>query len=427
MNKKIFLLLSVILMILFTTAYAAKPITVQLNGEYIDFTDENGNVVNPEMINNRTMVPMRKIFEVVGAEVEWDGEERKITATTEEKIINLQINNTTASVQDKTTEEVTEITLDAAPVILNNRTMVPVRFIAESLEKQVGWDNENRCVIVIDYSFIEENLNAYAPALVEFLEMEKEEMKSFHISTTVSGTLNYRDEEKRAYNEKVNFDGEIDIKKNKDDILSVEIELETSGNGEIQKSLEKMGYDDFKYEIISNGEETYTKSSIYDTKKWKESSINIELKIDENYNLESYVEALKIPESEVDINSYDSIQKKLEEAFDLFGEDKLTVTGDSNKKFKLSLDIAQELSKLDESGMNQLLEFLSLGSVNLNTTVSFKEDKLKDIVATIDFYIENADDEENTKVKVEIESNIKSTNGNIKLSMPKSSQIEKGD
>lgn len=426
MNKKIFLLITILIM-LFTVVYAANPITVQLNGEYIDFTDENGNVVNPEMINNRTMVPMRKIFEVVGAEVEWDGEERKITATTEEKIINLQINNTTASVQDKVTDEVTEITLDAAPVILNNRTLVPVRFIAESLEKQVGWDNENRCVIVIDYSFIEENLNMYAPALVEFLEMEKEEMKSFHISTTVSGTLNYRDEEERDYNEKVNFDGEINIKKNKDAMISVEVELETTGNGEIQKSLEKMGYDDFKYEIISNGEETYTKSSVYDTKKWKESSMNIKLNIDENYNLKSYVEELKIPENELDINSYDSIHKKLEEVYALYGEDKLTVTGESNKKFKLSLDIAQELSKLNESGMNQLLEFLSLGSVNLNATVSFKEDKLKDIVATVDFYIENAEDEENTKVKIEIESNVKSTNGNIKLSMPKSSQIEKGD
>lgn len=426
MNKKIFLLITILIM-LFTVVYAANPITVQLNGEYIDFTDENGNVVNPEMINNRTMVPMRKIFEVVGAEVEWDGEERKITATTEEKIINLQINNTTASVQDKVTDEVTEITLDAAPVILNNRTLVPVRFIAESLEKQVGWDNENRCVIVIDYSFIQENLNMYAPALVEFLEMEKEEMKSFHISTTVSGTLNYRDEEERDYNEKVNFDGEINIKKNKDAMISVEVELETTGNGEIQKSLEKMGYDDFKYEIISNGEETYTKSSVYDTKKWKESSMNIKLNIDENYNLKSYVEELKIPENELDINSYDSIHKKLEEVYALYGEDKLTVTGESNKKFKLSLDIAQELSKLNESGMNQLLEFLSLGSVNLNATVSFKEDKLKDIVATVDFYIENAEDEENTKVKIEIESNVKSTNGNIKLSMPKSSQIEKGD
>ena len=48
-----------------------NPIQVQLDGNYIDFTDNMGNKVEPKMINSRTMVPMRKIFEVLGAEVEW--------------------------------------------------------------------------------------------------------------------------------------------------------------------------------------------------------------------------------------------------------------------------------------------------------------------------------------------------------------------
>ena len=42
-------------------------------GDYtIDFTDSNGNKVNAQIINSRTMVPLRKIFEVLGCEINWD-------------------------------------------------------------------------------------------------------------------------------------------------------------------------------------------------------------------------------------------------------------------------------------------------------------------------------------------------------------------
>ena len=79
-------------------AIAERGISVILNGEYVDFTDELGNVVEPQLINDRTMVPMRKIFEVFGANVQWDGETETVTAVTEEKTLKLQINNPVAKV-----------------------------------------------------------------------------------------------------------------------------------------------------------------------------------------------------------------------------------------------------------------------------------------------------------------------------------------
>ncbi|MBO5178885.1 MAG: copper amine oxidase N-terminal domain-containing protein [Clostridia bacterium] len=424
MNKKISLLF-VILMMLFTTIYAANPITVQLNGEYIDFTDENGNIVNPEIINNRTMVPMRKIFEVVGAEVEWDGEERKITATTEEKIINLQIENTKASVQDKATNETTEITLDTAPLILNNRTMVPVRFIAESLEKQVGWDNENRCVIVIDYSFIEEGIRSNVPTLVEFLEMEKEIMESYKVKTNISGDISYKDGENRKNNEKVTIDGEAILQKNKEGIHDYDFELKLSGKGEIQKALEDAQYDNFKFEFITNGEKTYTKSSNADTKKWTESYEDINIAIDKEYNLNDYIEELKIPEDELNINSYAEIQAALEKLYKMYGYDNFKVSGTKNKKYEVSINLAELLKNIEEK--SDLVEFLSAGSMNLNLVVTYKENRLTKIEAELDFYIQNADTEESVSASIEAESTISSINSNIKLSMPKASQIEKGD
>ena len=53
-----------------------------------------------------------------------------------------------ATIKNESGEE-TEIKLDSAPTIVNGRTLVPVRFIAESLEKKVGWDAENKTVIII--------------------------------------------------------------------------------------------------------------------------------------------------------------------------------------------------------------------------------------------------------------------------------------
>ena len=424
MNKKIFLLF-VILMMIFTTIYAANPITVQLNGEYVDFTDENGNIVNPEIINNRTMVPMRKIFEVVGAEIEWDGEERKITATTDKKIIILQIDNTEATVQDKATNEITEITLDSAPVILNNRTMVPVRFIAESLEKQVGWDNENRCVIVIDYSFIEEGIRSNVPTLVEFLEMEKEMMESYKVKTNISGNISYKDAEVRKNNEKVTIDGEAILQKNKEDIHDLDFKMKLTGNGEIQKALEDAKYDDLKFEFITNGDETYTKSSNADTKKWVKSLVNVNIATDTEYTLNDYIEELKISENELTMNSYSEIQATLETLYKMYGDDNFKVSGTKNKKYELSIDLAELLNNLEEK--NDLVEFLSVGSMNLNIVATYKEDRLSKIETELDFYMQNSETEESISANIETESTLSSINNSIKISMPKSSEIEKGD
>ena len=155
-------------MIMFSATVFAT--NVQLNGEVIDFTDENGNKVEAQIINNRTMVPLRKIFELLGCKVDWEASTQTITATKENKKIVLQINNKLAKkIIDGVT---TEIQLDSAPVIVNDRTLVPLRFIAESLNKQVGWDAANGTAIIIDYTYFENQLKTSAPALYYFLKDE---------------------------------------------------------------------------------------------------------------------------------------------------------------------------------------------------------------------------------------------------------------
>jgi uncharacterized protein YkwD/outer membrane protein assembly factor BamE (lipoprotein component of BamABCDE complex) len=92
--------------------------------------------------DGRTLVPMREIFQMLGATVTWDGQAKNIIATKDNTKIYLQIGNKTASTNGK------EYALDVRPMIFEGRTMVPTRFVVESLGSYVTWDGARRIVQV---------------------------------------------------------------------------------------------------------------------------------------------------------------------------------------------------------------------------------------------------------------------------------------
>ena len=98
----------------------------------------------PTLISGTTMVPLRKIFEALGAEIEWDGSTSTVTAVKDKTTIQLTINHDTAFVNGK------PIKLQASPVIRNNITLVPVRFISESLGAKVDWRDNTKTVIIYE-------------------------------------------------------------------------------------------------------------------------------------------------------------------------------------------------------------------------------------------------------------------------------------
>jgi len=111
-------------------------ITVMLDGNQLEFD------VPPQIINNRTMVPMRLIFEALGAVVEWDGATQTVTAVRDNTIVIMKIDNQIMFVDDH------EITIDTSPSLINGRTLVPVRAVAEGLGTEVDWDTSTRTVII---------------------------------------------------------------------------------------------------------------------------------------------------------------------------------------------------------------------------------------------------------------------------------------
>ena len=102
--------------------------------------DAEGTV--PFIENGRTLVPLRAIFEALSAKVEWDPETQTVTGTRGGAVILLTIGSSTAYKNGE------EIRLDTAPRIVNGRTMVPLRFIAESLGAEVKWIGETQTIVI---------------------------------------------------------------------------------------------------------------------------------------------------------------------------------------------------------------------------------------------------------------------------------------
>ena len=97
--------------------------------------------------NGRTMVPFRFINEALGAEVGWDNKNNQVTATSYNGvIIRLKIGETDMFVTKDGKQSV--IHMDAAAMIKNDRTFIPVRYVAEALGLKIGWDQQTLTVLL---------------------------------------------------------------------------------------------------------------------------------------------------------------------------------------------------------------------------------------------------------------------------------------
>lgn len=115
-------------------AAALSNVGVVINGSLLE-TD-----VSAQIVNDRTLVPVRSIFEALGASVDWNGENQTVTALRDNIYIVLQIGNNIMKVNSK------EIILDVPAQIIDGRTMVPARAVSEALGCTVRWDGESRMV-----------------------------------------------------------------------------------------------------------------------------------------------------------------------------------------------------------------------------------------------------------------------------------------
>ncbi|AOT69784.1 stalk domain-containing protein [Geosporobacter ferrireducens] len=138
MKRCRFLLAAVLLVFFLSTGFvfAVETVEITIDGQLLAVD------VPPVIIQGRTLAPMRAVFESLGAEVEWDGKTKTVTAHKENQEIILTIGSNYATVNGK------QKLLDVPGTIINNRTLVPLRFIGESLGAKVDWDAVQKKVII---------------------------------------------------------------------------------------------------------------------------------------------------------------------------------------------------------------------------------------------------------------------------------------
>ena len=110
---------------------------VRVNDELVKFEDQA-----PLVVDDRTMIPIRAVAQTLGAYAAWDGKNYQAIVTCKGTTIKIPINSDTAYVDDA------EVQLDCEAQIMNDRTMVPLRFIAEAFGIEVDWDQETRTVLI---------------------------------------------------------------------------------------------------------------------------------------------------------------------------------------------------------------------------------------------------------------------------------------
>ncbi len=150
----LFLALAILIMVVPLTAIAGEPTnqdTVMVfildNNTYTVNGDLNVMDVSPTIFEGRTMLPIRYAATPLGADVGWDDQTRKVTVSLDKTKIELWIGQSNALVNGNSVL-IDSGNVNVKPMIVNGRTMLPLRFVTEALGCTVQWDDVTRKITV---------------------------------------------------------------------------------------------------------------------------------------------------------------------------------------------------------------------------------------------------------------------------------------
>lgn len=135
MWRKVIILVFTLVCCLSQTVFAqqeTKTVAVYVDGLPVSFDTQ------PQVRNGRTLVPLRAIAKALNIQVDWDGKKQIVTAKDADRTVVLQVGKKTAYVSGYGKS----FNLDAPPVIVKGRILIPLRFISEAFDCKVGWDSK---------------------------------------------------------------------------------------------------------------------------------------------------------------------------------------------------------------------------------------------------------------------------------------------
>lgn len=163
-KKSLVLWLLIVIFILTSFSVSVNADGEKPNGNVLKFQLDNktcvvnGSMVNidvsPTSLNGRTLIPIVYVANPLGAKVEWDGDAKKVTIVLKDTKLELWIGNPTAKVNGTDTP-IDSKNSEVKPIILNARTMLPLRFVAENLGCEVEWDSATKGITISEKTGVE--------------------------------------------------------------------------------------------------------------------------------------------------------------------------------------------------------------------------------------------------------------------------------
>jgi len=128
------------LLILSSSGVPAQRLKVVVDGDPVHFEG-----IGPLQIEGHTMVPVRGVLEKLGAEVAWLPASQTVVASSGKLEIEMEIGDHFAKVNGR------RVQMDTPAQVISGHTMVPLRFLSESLGADVRWDDAARTVIIVTH------------------------------------------------------------------------------------------------------------------------------------------------------------------------------------------------------------------------------------------------------------------------------------
>ncbi len=163
-----------------TTAVSAadEVVPVYLDGNPIKFP---ANDAQPQIISNRTYVPIRATCDALGLSIDWNSKTETLTFTREGIVISHTMRSNTVYVNGKATD------YDTKSINKNNRTLMPIRMLGDSIGATVEWDNSKRSVLIATEK--KTNANTSSDAAINNISSSEKEVENGK-SVTVTAVAN---------------------------------------------------------------------------------------------------------------------------------------------------------------------------------------------------------------------------------------------
>lgn len=227
---------------------------VMFNGEYIDFAENS-----PINDNGRIKLPFRELLENIGASVSFDENQNKVSAERNNVKIEFLLGSDVISVNNA--GNISEFKMDTSIDVINGRTFVPVRFMAEAFGLSVGWDNYFDTVVITD---IDSYVNTLMTACSNYMQLgdltyginNYSSDTKLNVSLDISNSL--FSETPEISNIKIDLDSQTDADKN----IIKSSNLINISSFNLLETDQPMDIKDLRFSLILSGNKLYISTNL---------------------------------------------------------------------------------------------------------------------------------------------------------------------